>query len=304
MARQPTHDESLSDAGHTIRIVAARTGLSMDTLRVWERRFGFPRPVRRAGSNRRLYSKEDLERLLSICRALDSGYRIGDVINKSAAELASLAAPEPVVTPSVNVERLLDHVRSDRLSELEHDLRSASLSLGPRGFLTELAHPFAVAVGQEWAEGRLSVRHEHVATECLTTRLRAMLATYQDVEGRPTVLLTTLPGELHGLPLLMVGLFLAVLGAKVRLLGASTPADEVLAAARAFSVDVVGVAVTEAGVATSTRQALHVLARGLPSATALWVGGAGAPQVVKRGAKARIVCSWTDLERAVRDVSS
>ena len=74
----------------SIRVVSEVTGIPLETLRAWERRYGFPKPRRREDSNRRLYSAEDVERLTWVARALERGYRPGDVIEKAPAEIQAL----------------------------------------------------------------------------------------------------------------------------------------------------------------------------------------------------------------------
>ncbi len=287
--------------GSTIRVVSARTGLPMETLRAWERRYGFPRPIRRSGSNRRLYSASDIERLVSIQQALDRGYRVGDVIGKTAAQLADLRtlALPPAAEPSQTDGQLLELLAHDHVAELESQLRRAAAALGPRRFVTELAHPFAVRVGDAWANGRLSVRHEHVATECLVTQLRQMLASYQDIEARPLVLLATLPGEPHTLPLQMVAVYLAAIGAKPRLLGGSTPPHELVESARVFGADAVGITVTPTSDPELTRKAVKSLRRELPREVAVWIGGGGAAALDSDDEGTRVVTSWMAIDEAV-----
>ena len=288
--------------GSTIRVVSVRTGLSLETLRAWERRYGFPTPERRAGSNRRLYSAADVDRLVVIRRALDRGYRVGDVIGKTMLELESLAGGSPAASsfsladaPSSTVRGLIDLLAGDRISQLESELRRAAEAIGPRRFVAELAHPFAVSVGESWASGRLSIRHEHVATECLTTQLRQMLSKYQDIEARPLVLLATLPGEPHTLALQMVALYLVVGGAQPRLLGGPTPTREVIEAARALDADVVGLTVTPAADRKATRKGIRALRKGLPPHIPVWVGGEGATALGVEGNETRLVLSWRSI---------
>ena len=72
-------DRELDGEGkHPIQIVARRTGLTPDVIRVWERRYEAVLP-RRTSTNRRLYSDRDVERLQLLRRATLAGRRIGDV---------------------------------------------------------------------------------------------------------------------------------------------------------------------------------------------------------------------------------
>jgi DNA-binding transcriptional MerR regulator len=274
--------------GSTIRVVSMQTGLPMETLRAWERRYGFPTPERRRGSNRRLYSPSDVERLLVIRRALERGYRVGDVIGKSAPDLEALVVPalSPARAPTTadataTVEALVELLARDRISLLENELRRAAAALGPRRFVVELAHPFAVRVGEAWAEGRLLVRHEHLATECLVTQLRNMLATYQDIQARPLVILATLPGETHTLALQMVALFVVVAGVKARLLG--------------------GLTVTPASDRKEARKAIRSLRRALPSKVPIWLGGGGAEALRVDDESTRVVATWSSLDLAISE---
>jgi len=74
---------------YSIGAVARSTGISPDTLRVWQRRYGFPVP-RRKSSGHRLYSSADVRRLRRISEALARGHRPGHVVALSEARLESL----------------------------------------------------------------------------------------------------------------------------------------------------------------------------------------------------------------------
>ena len=87
--------------GASIRVVANRTGIGAATLRVWERRYEFPRPSRRPGGSR-VYSEADIARLHVITRALAAGFRPSEVVSLALDALAklvdaSVAAEERVV---------------------------------------------------------------------------------------------------------------------------------------------------------------------------------------------------------------
>lgn len=289
----------------SIKVVSELTALPMGTLRAWERRYGFPKPERREGSNRRLYPSAQVERLRVIAEALGRGYRPGDVIQMPLNELQALLGGAPD-TPSArgaaviaDVPTLLELLEQDDAKRIEDELRLAAAALGARRFVVELAQPLAVAVGQAWEDGRIEIRQEHLMTECLTTQLRALLATYQVANGEPTIVLTTLPGEPHTLGLQMVALYLALGGAKPRLLGASTPPDQVIAAVHAFGAEAVGIALTPVADLGSARRDLQRLARGLPDSVALWLGGAGAGALGKFPDRIQPIGSWFELDTAL-----
>ena len=292
--------------GHTIKVVAERTGLEMGTLRAWERRYGFPSPSRRTGSNRRLYSSADLARLLVIKRLLDRGYRVGDVVQKALGELEELAESPPnrpgaatFGSSPTAADDLMALVVADRVNELEAQLRLSAAALGPRRFVTELVHPFAVSVGRAWAEGRVSVRQEHLATECLVTQIRQMLATYQDIHAAPLVLLATLPGEQHTLPLQMVALYLVVAGAKPRLLGGPTPPQQIAESASVLGADAVGIGITWTGHGAQIRRDLVSLRSALAPDIQLWLGGSSAAGLEVGLDATTLVDSWFAMDRAV-----
>lgn len=289
--------------GSTIRAVELESGISAMTLRDWERRFGFPAPERRPGSDRRLYSRADVARLKLVKRALEHGYRIGDVVTKTNLELEAIGASPVSSRESVrrhtDIESLVLLLAEERTEELENQIRLAAATYEPTSFVVDFAEPFMVAVGKAWEEARLSIRHEHLASEALVTALRELYARVQPSGTHPVILLTTLPGEPYSLPLSFVALYLAALGAKTRLLGCETPVDEIVDAARAMRVDVVGVSVSHA---TDTRTTLRSLARlraGLPSAMTTWVGGTGAAALRLDQDVAQTLTDWESVTLAV-----
>ena len=74
-------DSSLLSIGD----ICSETGLSSDVVRVWERRYGFPMPVRLPSGHRR-YRTEDLHRLRLIAEAVASGHRPSTAVRSSSFE--------------------------------------------------------------------------------------------------------------------------------------------------------------------------------------------------------------------------
>jgi DICT domain-containing protein len=77
----------MDDSLLTIGQVADRTGLSEPTLRAWERRFGFPAPVRGPGGRRR-YPAEQIDQLWRIKSSRKAGLSL-----EAAVERATSSSP-------------------------------------------------------------------------------------------------------------------------------------------------------------------------------------------------------------------
>lgn len=289
--------------GYSIRVASRLSGVSSDTLRMWERRYGFPKPERN-DSQVRVYTDADIERLTLISRALKAGFRSGEVIHRGPAELRALlvssASPEHAHerrTPTI--ESLLGLLIQNDAEGLRDELRRSVALLGPKQFLIGVAAPLIEQVGLAWAAGRIAVRHEHLLSEVLSSKLRLLLAAYDDCTAGPIVLLSTLSDEQHGLGLDMVALYLALEGVTPRLLGVNTPADQIAEAAIALSANAVGISISEASDLALTEAHLRRMSNSLPTRIEIWLGGKQARKLHLRGPRIRQVVTWQDLDDAV-----
>jgi DNA-binding transcriptional MerR regulator/methylmalonyl-CoA mutase cobalamin-binding subunit len=289
--------------GYSIRVASRLTGVSSDTLRMWERRYGFPKPVRNE-SQVRVYTDADIERLVLVSRALKAGFRSGEVIHRGSEELRALLASSTPAEPESDphtptIDSLLARLIADDPQGLREELRQSVALLGPKQFLTDVAAPLVEQVGIAWASGRISVRHEHLVSEVLSSKLRLLLSAYDDRPGK-VVLLATLSDEQHGLGLDMVALYLALEGATPRLLGVNTPPDQIAEAAVALNANVVGISISEASDLKSTEAHLRRVLGSLPLEMEVWLGGRNARKVALRDSRLRQVVTWQDLDAAVQ----
>ncbi len=270
---------------------------------MWERRYGFPRPERTSGGSR-VYSETDVEALRLIKRALDQGYRPGEIVGKPLEELTQLVlaaseAPPRAATASPTMATILGALGRDEVPLLRAELRQAAVMLGPKRFLADVAHPICVRVGELWADGKLEVRHEHLLSECLSAQLRVLMSAYEERPGAPRVLLSTLPNERHGLGLAMAEVYLAASQVTPVLLGVDTPPEQIVKAARSHAVDSVGLLVTEASDLKATKSHIRWMLRELPRRVRIWVGGAGGAGLGIDDEAVRIVATWGEMDEAI-----
>ena len=264
----------------SIAAVERDTGLSKDTLRVWERRYGFPSPERDAAGDR-LYPPAQVARLHTIRRLMDAGHRPGRIVALAPEALQALVNAAPVAAIATDaaltgeVEPCLALIAQHDVHKLRRALGQSVLRLGLVAFVTQLVAPLNTAVGEAWMQGRFQVFEEHLYTECVTGVLRHAIAGIAPPPGRgaPRVLLTTVPQEAHGLGLLMVEALLALEGCHCLSLGPQTPLADIARAAQVHDADIVALSFTAVQSPQTVLAALRTLRRQLPPSIALWVGG-------------------------------
>jgi DNA-binding transcriptional MerR regulator/methanogenic corrinoid protein MtbC1 len=271
----------------SIGALSRATGIPVETLRTWESRYGFPVPERRP-SGHRVYALSTIPRLRRISEALARGHRAGQVVPASDANLRQLLAAAPTApaaspTPDStalatgDVPQLLRLVESFESDRLTHALLGASARLGPLTFLETVVAPLLRTVGDAWAKGRLQVRHEHFVSERLGDVLRSLRLPLEERAGGPLVVLSTLPGEAHGLGLQMTALVVASAGCRILYLGTETPVPDMVTLTRDLGARALAVSVSASGRKPRTAALLRRVRGMLPRRTALLVGGEGAP---------------------------
>ncbi len=263
------------DADLSIGDVAKATGIGPDTIRAWERRFGRPKPIRLPSGHRR-YRHQDLRWLRRVAEALARGHRAGVVVPATEAALAALLGDPATPAERPEVERMLAATRAYRRAEVDAELDGAWRELAPDAFLEQRITPLLRAVGREWADGKLEIRHEHFLTEVLEDFLRARRLSAPVETSAPVVVLATLPDEEHGLGLQMAALVCAAKGFSGRILGTETPVMEIATTARDLDAAAVAVSVSLSTGGLATDHSLTALRRALPHRTTLLVGGEGA----------------------------
>jgi methanogenic corrinoid protein MtbC1 len=243
---------------------------------MWERRYGFPKPGRDDNGERQ-YTAAEVAKLRAIKRLMDIGTRPGKIIHKPQDELdgmadARTAARREQIAPALESDILAVLQRHDA-PELQHALAALLMKQGLQRFVIDTLAPLNRAIGEAWMRGVLQVFEEHLYTEQLQVALRTAINAFPRQIGTPRVLLTTLPGEQHGLGLLMVEALLVPEAAQCISLGVQTPLADIRHAALAHNADVVALSFSAAFPVRQASEGLATLRRQLPSTMALWAGG-------------------------------
>jgi MerR family transcriptional regulator, light-induced transcriptional regulator len=305
--RQSNDRLVLSNKGYTIRVAARMAGVSVDTLRMWERRYDFPSPTRNPTGNR-VYAATDVERLILVARVIKLGYRAGEAMRLSGPELTQVLAAQPTTigengqVSTSDVERLISLIRACEVDVFRRELQRITGIVGTKRFIVELAAPLVEAVGEAWSTGKLGVHHEHLMTDILSAHLRLQLHFQQGSMG-PRLLLATLPREQHALGLDMAALMACMAGASVEIVGPNTPTSDLAEAASALRVQAVGLSISLATARAAATSHIEWLAKHLPSTFEFWLGGKGATLLEDLPTRVRVLHNWQDLDAAVEGLS-
>lgn len=258
----------------TIGAVERDTGIPKDTLRIWERRYRFPVPGRDARGER-VYSPDQVEKLRVMKRLIDRGHRPGKIVGRGIEELLALSRPaasEPRPGDE-DLAAILDLLREHRVDELRQAIARRLMRQGVAGFCQETVAPLNRLIGEAWMDGRIQIHEEHLYTEAVQRLLRQALAPTGQPGRAPRVLLSTLPGEQHGLGLLMAEAILSMEGATCLSLGTQTPAWDLARAAATDWADVVALSFSASYPAEQAIAGLAEMRSLLPGSVALWAGG-------------------------------
>lgn len=253
-------------------------GLSKDTLRVWERRYGFPAPLR-DDHDERLYPVEQIGKLRLLRRLIDAGHRPSKIVSRSVEELTALVRPTaagPDCAERLEVRDILDLLRAHHTERLREALTGQVLQYGLGAFATEVAPDLAQAVGAAWSRGDMEIHQEHLFTEQLTAVLRGAINGV--LNGRqscdsPRVLLTTFPQEPHALGILMAEAVFVQQGCATVSLGPRMPIAEIALAARAHGTQIVALSFSACMISAQAHGGLAELRRTLDPAVQIWAGG-------------------------------
>jgi MerR family transcriptional regulator, light-induced transcriptional regulator len=272
-------------SGH-LRIgeLSRRSGVSPELLRAWERRYGLLEPTRTEGGLR-LYSDDDLERVLAMQRHLADGIAAAEaaaiVARGGAAAATALRSSRSVADLQDDLGRALSHFDEPGAQNVLDTLFAATtLDASLSGVLL----PYLHELGDRWAQGDASVAEEHFASGVLRGRLLGLARGWGRGLG-PRIVLACVPGEQHDLGLIAFGLALRARGWRVVYLGADTPLDSVATAARLSDPRFVVLAAVDVERFRANLDGLRELA----DSFALCLGGAGATEEVDELAAWRLL---------------
>ena len=250
---------------HPIRLVANRTGLTVDLIRAWEKRYHVVDPAR-SDTKRRLYSDYDIERLRLIRIAKQNGRRLVDVApltlealrdvvsedsrydqaqeNRAEVYRPSWTSPLESSDTQDDIDAMLFAVQTMDQYRFDQLLQEGLVKQSLPAYLETVIGPLLREIGESTRLGKLRIAHEHMATAHLRTFIGALRFRETFSGNEPKIVITTPTGQLHELGALMIAALVSVDGWLPVYLGPNTPADEIAACALQSGARVVSLSLT------------------------------------------------------------
>jgi DNA-binding transcriptional MerR regulator/methylmalonyl-CoA mutase cobalamin-binding subunit len=239
---------TLDSFGVTIKTVSERTGVSVHTLRAWERRYGVPSPNRGADNRYRLYDEADIADVLFLKQQVELGVTPSQASlmlrqrqDQSARTMTAQSA-QPIDSGRAALQEAF--AKSDETTARQV-LDEAFAMFTPEQVALQIIEPTMREIGERWMRNEMTVWQEHLASNAVQQKLFAVLQSQPALPtSAPLLAAACAPLEEHQLGLTIFALLARRQGWRVAYLGLGTPLGDIVDLARASKPNAIVVSVT------------------------------------------------------------
>ena len=217
---------------YSMHQVEVLTTIKAHTLRVWERRYGFPNP-HRTKTNIRYYTDEQLKKLIKVSILINHRYKISQIYQMTDIEINDI------------INDLLANYREDNKLDLQA-LTIAAIELNEIDFnkiihnhihkiglistIFDIVYPFLKHTGALWGSNKLIPAQEHFVINIVRHKIISGFDSLHNTNLKsPSIVLFSLEYEHHDIDLLMSAYIAKKMGWKVYYLGQNVPSENIIA---------------------------------------------------------------------------
>jgi|APCry1669189534_1035231.scaffolds.fasta_scaffold29792_2 DNA-binding transcriptional MerR regulator len=261
---------------YTIKAVSVASGVSIETLRAWERRYGVVQPKRDA-SGRRSYQPADVLRLKKLREATQNGHAISKLAKLSDDQLNSTALLAQNAEALENnapafAQRMLKAAENYQPDHCDHALSMAMALLPVREVIKQVISPVLKNVGERWHQGTFTIGQERIVSQSIEKHVTIALDNYNRITSGTPMVFATLGSERHEFGILMSALLAASHGLRCVYIGPEIPAEDLAVLVTRVNARALVMSFVFNKSANNQRELKKLLAL-CPSELPIWAGG-------------------------------
>jgi DNA-binding transcriptional MerR regulator len=253
------------EVSYTIQMAAKISGVGVHTIRAWEKRYKAIVP-RRDNTGHRVYSKEDIEKLILLGELCLLGYSISKISNNSIPELKEqlklLGKAEDSIKSlemslyNTDIQKvdsaqaltiLLMALKSYKLDIVTTEINKLKLVMNPRDFALDIVMPIMSELGMAVHRGEFTIIHEHAISAILKFHVGHIL--FQPKENLEksyfNIIVCGIEQDLHEFGLLVAALIGIHYQYNIIYLGPNMPAESLVDAAKFLDANMVVLGATQ-----------------------------------------------------------
>lgn len=238
---------------YTIQMASKISGVGVHTIRAWEKRYKAIVPIR-DDAGHRVYSKEDVAKLILLSELCLLGYTISKIAAMSSGELKNLlkdlGKKEESIesldlklineSATVNIEDTLTILRlalkTYKLDVISQELLKLKIILSTRDLVFKIVGPLMRDLGRAVESREYSIAQEHAFSALVRFHLGHLL--YRQHEGfknKPVYVICGVEGDLHEFGILQASLLCQNYEYNVVYLGANLPVEALIDTVRSLN---------------------------------------------------------------------
>ena len=216
---------------YSIKELERLSGIKAHTIRIWEKRHNIIQPLR-TDTNIRLYSDDDLKKIINVSVLNTQGIKISKIAEMSFDEInrAILDMSEIKKDASVYIDQLVVSMVDMDEERFEKTLKSVIQQIGFESTVTDVLYPFLEKIGILWQVKKINPAQEHFISNLIRQKIIASIAALPIPIKKSKKAMLFLPeGELHEIGLLFFHYIVRKKGFKTFYLGQSVPHEDLKA---------------------------------------------------------------------------
>lgn len=227
-------------AHYSIKDLEKLSGIHAHTIRIWEKRYQLVKPMRTA-TNIRVYSDEDLKRLLNVAVLNKNGLKISKIARLNDNDLNNkiIQLSSDMSNTDSQIESLVIGMIELDEEKFEHLIQKLVDEIGFENTIVKIVYPFLVKIGVLWQTGNIQPAQEHFVSNIIRKKLFTAIDELgaSKKNSKYKFLLFLPEGEFHEISLLFYAYLVKKQGYNGIYLGQSVPFTDLESIQKTYNAD-------------------------------------------------------------------